>query len=294
MTRIYQRLSSHFIEGEKVMRPCTKTLFSLAILLLLTPLTSYGQAQTQPQQTPAESRSPFKVQIFDVKNRNAETLVVALDGLRSGAPNTAMVANRALKTITVRDFPENIAAIGDALKRLDVPEPVPPPMAIPVDIEFNLYLIAASQTAGEKTPFPPAVEPVVTQMRSTLKFSNYRFLTTFTNRVNDDGRITSSGVISSPFPVSGVTATIKSNYSYDVNNVRSFQDPSGKTGFNLRNFKFSLSVPIDSGNGGYSFRDVGISTQLNLREGEMAVVGTANVGSSDEAVIVVVTAKKVK
>ena len=91
-----------------------------------------------------------------------------------------------------------------------------------------------------------------------------------------------------------MAAIIKSNYSYDVNNVKSFQDPSGKIGFVLRNFKFSLSVPIDSGNGGYAFRDVGITTQLNLREGEMAVVGTANVGSSDEAVIVVVTAKKVK
>ena len=272
----------------------TITLFSLAILLLLTPLTSFGQGQTQPQQTPAETRSPFKVMIFEVKHRDPETLAGALGGLRSDAPNTGMVPNRALKTITVRDYPENIAAIGEALKRLDVPEPVQPPRAIPVDIEFNLYLIAASQTAGEKTPFPPALEPVVTQMRSTLKFSNYRFLTTFSNRVNDDGRISSSGVISSPFPVSGVTATIKSNYSYDVNTVRSFQDPSGKTGFNLRTFKFSLSVPIDSGNGGYAFRDVGISTQLNLREGEMAVVGTANVGSSDEAIIVVVTAKKVK
>jgi hypothetical protein len=271
----------------------TITLFSMA-LLLLTPLAGYGQGQTQPQQTPADSRSAYKVQIFEVKHRNPETLAGALGGLGSGAPHTVMIANRALNTITVRDFPENIAAIGEALKRLDVPEPVPPPMPIPVDIEFNLYLIAASQTAGEKTPFPPALEPVITQMRSTLKFSNYRFLTTFSNRVNNDGRISSSGVISSPFPVSSVTTNIKSNYSYDVNTVRSFQDPSGKTGFNLRTFKFSLSVPIDAGNGGYNFRDIGISTQLNLREGEMAVVGTANVGSSDEAIIVVVTAKKVK
>jgi hypothetical protein len=276
------------------MRPSTKTLLSLAILLLLTPPTSFGQAQTQPQQTSAETRSPYKVQIFEVKHRNPDALTSALDGLRSGAPNTAMVPNRQLKTITVRDYPENLAAIGEALKRLDVPEPAPPPMAIPVDIEFNLYLIAASQTAGEKTPFPPALEPVITQMRSTLKFSNYRFLTTFSNRVNDDGKIGSAGVISSPFPVTGVTANIKSNYSYEVSNVRSFQDASGKFGFNLRNFKFDLDVPIESGNGAYGFRRVGISTQLNLREGEMAVVGTANVGSSDEAVIVVVTAKKVK
>jgi hypothetical protein len=37
-----------------------------------------------------------------------------------------------------------------------------------------------------------------------------------------------------------------------------------------------------------------INTGLNLREGETVVVGTSNIGSSNEGIILVVSAKKVK
>ena len=163
------------------------------------------QQQTEPQRP----QSPYKAQVFAVQYRDPEALASALEPLRSGQPHTSMVANRQMKTITVRDYPENIAAIGEALRRLDVPDATYRPPRTPSSIEFQLHLIAASPTAAEKTAFPAALEPVVSQLKSTLKFANYRYLTTFSNRVNESGTIDSTGVISPPFPIAAL-AQLKS------------------------------------------------------------------------------------
>src|SRR6188508_2551367 len=84
------------------------------------------QAQTEPQaqqqQVPSRPQSPYKAMVFDVKYRDPDALATVLQPLLSGTSNTSMVPNRSMKTITVRDYPENITAIGEALKRLDVPD----------------------------------------------------------------------------------------------------------------------------------------------------------------------------
>ncbi len=86
------------------------------------------QPQQQPpaETTPQRPASPYRAMVFDVKHRDPEALANALQPLQSGQPQTSMVANRQMKTITVRDYPENLAAIGEALRRLDVPEAMSP------------------------------------------------------------------------------------------------------------------------------------------------------------------------
>jgi hypothetical protein len=71
------------------------------------------------------------------------------------------------------------------------------------------------------------------------------------------------------------------------------QDAAGKEIIFMSQFKFGVSVPIKIG-GQTQYRDVGLTTPLSLREGEMAVVGTANIGGADEAIIIVISVKKAK
>ena len=188
-----------------------------------------------------------------------EALASALQPLQSGQPQTSMVANRQMKTITVRDYPENIAAIGEALKRLDVPDAVSKPRT-PSSIEFQLHLIAASPTAAEKTAFPTALEPVVSQLKSTLKFANYRYLTTFSNRVNENGTIDSQGVISPPFPIAA-HAQLKSGYSYQIRNPQVTLDAGGKEVILTQSFTFKIEVPVETG--GAAINSVTCDYQLN-------------------------------
>jgi hypothetical protein len=210
--------------------------------------------------------------------------------LGSGAKGSMITPNQNLRTLTVRDYPENIAAIEEALKRLDVPD------KSPASLEFQLHLIAASMTPSEKSTMPKNLEPVVEQLKSTLKFSNYRYVSSALNRVSDRGKIESSGVTGSLFPTpAGVTNTPDnpSFYNYSLSRVTLTQDVAGKESVQIDQFKFGVGVPIRLRDG-VQYRDIGIITPLSLREGEMAVVGTANIGGSDEAIIVVISVKKAK
>jgi len=257
------------------------------------------QAQTEPQaqqqQVPSRPQSPYKAMVFDVKYRDPDALATVLQPLLSGTSNTSMVPNRSMKTITVRDYPENITAIGEALKRLDVPDTPAFRPKPPASIEFQLHLIAASASPiGDKAAFPTGLEPVVTQLKSTLRFANYRYLTTFSNRVNEMGVIEATGVISPPFAMAATVQGGKCGYNYSIQNPQSSTDASGKDVILINRFSFSIDVPVDNPGGGFQYRAVKLGTQLTLRDGETAVVGTANAGSTDEAIIVVISAKKMK
>jgi hypothetical protein len=80
-----------------------RNLTTATALTLMLALSAAASAQT-PDQQPAPA-SPYKVMIFEIKHRDPDMLAKALDGLRSSGTNTAMVPNRSLRTITVRDYP---------------------------------------------------------------------------------------------------------------------------------------------------------------------------------------------
>jgi hypothetical protein len=272
-------------------------IITLVALFLIAPADSLGQSggalrkESAPTPPPVTTRevdlSPIakgmKTKIFEVKHRDPESLRRALSGLRSGEKGSEIDHNREFNTITVRDLPENIAVIEKALARLD--QPVSPP----VNLEVRLHLIAASRKSAEKTALPAGLEPVVAQLQSALQYSGYRYITTFMNRVEDGGDIESNGYTDPLFPPT-TTDFNKASYRYKLNNVKLGSEASGSEVIQMRRFDFNIDFLAAPG------RPIGakISTDLNLREGEMVIVGTANIGSSDEAIIVVISVKKVK
>ncbi len=276
------------------MKPRSRALF-ISLLLTFAIPGSYALAQTgadqkKDEKEPAPQAPKLSVKLFEIKHRSPRSLASSLQSLGSGLPNTTIYANEDLKTLTVRDYPENLAAIEEALKRLDVPD------KSPVSLEFQLHLIGASMATTEKSTLPKNLEPVVEQLKSTLKFTNYHYVSSVLNRVSDRGKIESSGVTGSLFPTppgilnSPETPTF---YQYSLSRVSLTQDAAGKESVQIDSFRFGVSVPIKYGQS-TQYKDIGIVTPLSLREGEASVVGTANIGGSDEAIIVVVSVKKVK
>jgi hypothetical protein len=277
---------------------------SLLLICVTTASSTFAQsANEQKQEEKKEEKGPeidpkrFSVKLFEIKYRDPVSLNNAVMALGSGAKGSMMTPNPNLRTLTVRDFPENIAAIEQALQRLDVPEKPHPPTP-PVSLEFQLHLIAASMGPSEKSTLPKNLEPVLEQLKSTLKFTNYRYVSSALNRVSDRGKVESSGITGSLFPTpAGVTSNPDnpSFYNYSLSRVMlTQQDVTGKDSVLIDQFKFGVSVPIRMGPNNTQYRDIGIITPLSLREGEMAVVGTANIGGSDEAIILVISVKKAK
>ena len=255
---------------------------SKALVLILTLLISCSVLAQTNNEPAKEDPLKFQVKLFEVKHKSPNVLANAINALGSGRQNSRIDPNDTLKTITVRDLPENIVAIEVALKRLDVPDPAP------VSIQTQIYLISASDEAGDSAPFPKELEPVLAQLKATLKYKHYRFVDTFLNRVNDGGSIESSGT------KQGVSGGNPTFMQCKMSSVRLATDSTGNQAIRIGRFNFGLRVPLQTRPGEIQYQDIGINTELSLSEGGLAVVGTANMGAADSAMIVVVSAKKVK
>ncbi|MFN7947831.1 MAG: secretin N-terminal domain-containing protein [Blastocatellia bacterium] len=260
--------------------------------LLALPLTAAAQSnneQKKPAQTaPVMPAEGLKTKMLEVRHRDSREVGQVLRGLLSGAPGTGISSSDEFKTLTVRDYPENIATIEEALKRLDVPAPPPPSKR---SYEVQIYLVATSRNATEKTTLPAGLEPVMTQLQETLRYKGYRYITTFVNRVEESGSVSGKGITDPMFPLPADSG--KCFYEYRADLLR-IADEAGKDTLRLRNFAFRVKTPVALGQGNISYQDSGVNTDLSLREDEKVVVGTANLGVSDEAMIVVVSVRKLK
>src|SRR5688572_20071403 len=181
------------------------TRFIAIIACALLPLsTAFAQQnQTQPRQTESQwvDFSGLKGKIFDIKNRDPRELVQILQPLGSGFKGATLQPNTEYKTITVRDFPENIAVIEEAIKRLDVPLPPKPQPLRPTypDIEVFAYVLIASNGEGEAAPSPPVLADVIKQLQATLNYKSYQLLTSIVQRTSfENGSIDVNGTADLP------------------------------------------------------------------------------------------------
>jgi hypothetical protein len=271
-----------------------KVVKTSAMLVLSLSLGFTALAQQQQPAKPAASESQwvdftgFKGKIFDIKNREPRDLIPTLRPLGSGFKGAVIEANPDFKTIAVRDFPENIAAIEEAIKRLDVPPPPPPPRptrpATPT-LEIYAYILIASNVEGPSTPVPPAIKDVLPQLNNTLNYKNYQLLSSIVQRTSiNNGRIESSGGVTPPDKV------FSARYKLNIEKINADNGPPDYFPINLP--EVALSLRGDS-NDDYRFIGEGtIQTRLSLREGEKVVVGTANL--KDRAMILILSAKAIK
>ncbi|MGH9843591.1 MAG: secretin N-terminal domain-containing protein, partial [Blastocatellia bacterium] len=175
----------------------------LLILILSLGFTALAQQQQPSKPSSNDSQwvdfSGFKGKVFDIKNREPRDLVPTLRPLGSGFKGAVIEANPDFKTITVRDFPENLAAIEEAIKRLDVPLPPRPARPAVPSVEIYGYILLASNAEGASAPFPNNIKDVLPQLSNTLNYKNYQLLSSIVQRTSlSNGRIESSGGVTPP------------------------------------------------------------------------------------------------
>lgn len=259
---------------------------AFALVLIVISASSAQQADPgRPQETPRENvfTKGFKTKIFEVKYRGADRLAAVLGRLlSSGAASIA--ANSEFKTITVRDFPENLATIEEVLQRLDTPT-VPRP-----NIELHMHVLIASHTRGRPggttAPVPAELRDVLKQLSETLTYQNYELVTSDVQRLTTE--MTRAVEVKGTAEVSGEDPTASSIpmvYNHDLQSVSLVQTATGGPTVEIGYFRFTALINKDP-------PGVGIGTALNLRDGEKVVVGTANM--RNRALVVVLIAKLIK
>lgn len=248
------------------------------------PPPAVGPAQPAPMAPPDNRRvfvedSGMKNQIFEVRHRDPVRLEEVLQALGSGRRGAVIDASRDFKTLTVRDFPENLATIEAAIKRLDVPAP---PAS---DIDIRLFVILASTTPDSAdSELPPEIRGAAQQLRSAFGYKGFKLLTPIMQRSREGHASTrGSGEVSGS--TLGSLADPKSNlrYGYEIRSIDRTSDAGGTSQIDLTGFEFQLEGHLGRAR---------IASDLSLNPGEQVIVGSASLNRT--ALILILSATIVK
>jgi len=255
------------------------TLLTLALVLAFLSASLAQQPNSSPSQKPepeSVTERGFKNKVFEIKYRDPSSLARVLSNLTSGFNGSSVYPSAEFKTITVRDFPENLATMEEALKRLDTPASPRP------NIELNMHVLIASNAAGAGTDVPAELKDVVTQLRATLNYRNYEVATSIVQRLAETpGGLRGSGTAELPSSTPSVPSSAIP-YQYFINKVSLVQNATGGMTVQIAEFTFMTTA-----------KEIAqVQTALNLRDGEKVVVGTATI--SNRALVIVLTAKLIK
>ena len=169
------------------------------------------------------------------------------------------------------------------------------------NLDLELYLIAGT-TQPREGRIPASLDPVVKQLRETLPFRNYSLETTLVNRVRNGGSLSLSWFIGAPPSL----ATSNRPPIFDELSIAQLKlvlDGNGGQRIQLYRFSFGSRIPIQtstniaaSGTNSapvFNYDYVGLKSDISIREGQPAVVGTLlNASSSGEAIVLVVLVKR--
>jgi hypothetical protein len=253
------------------------------------------QATPLPQAVPAKDSEPdlatlraMKSKVFVIQHRDPSQLQMSLELLGSAIKGSKMnwTKQDGTSTITVRDLPENLGAIEEALKRLDVPVAV----IHTTDVELHLHVLFASKSAAPDGGMPEELRNVLKSLKGTLSYRNYTLAASFVQRTQTPSErgLQSRGLIEQktvgPDAWRGLPQLVI-DWS-----ARGLEMEGLDTGLPVIRFKgFLLNILEQTPSGPTLLANM--STDLTIKEGDMAVVGTSII--KDSGLIVVLMARRV-
>lgn len=169
------------------------------------------------------------------------------------------------------------------------------------NLDTQLYLLVATNQAVDDGKLPPALDPVIKQLRTSLPFKNYRLAATLLNRVKNEGRLNLKWIGGPLVPSGVVSDTTPSFNEFKILGVKLVQDSAGRQLVRMEGFGFGVRIPIIAPSTVAStapvtqvinYESTGLNTDISMREGEPVIVGTLNIGPSGDAIILVMSAKR--
>ncbi|HEX8560943.1 MAG TPA: hypothetical protein VF668_22815 [Pyrinomonadaceae bacterium] len=262
-----------------------RILFALAVALC-----AAGAAHAQTEQAKQDdnfvTQKMFQNRVFEVRNRDPLSLSRVLSPLTSGFRGAVVSPNQEFRTITVRDFPENIAIIEEAIRRLDTPEATRP------TVEFRVHMLVASNDEALPNRYPAELSDVVRQLQASLGLKNFSLMGSQIVR-GKEGRVENTNKGVADLKLANDTPANKSPvyYSYGLRGV-SLDNAGGQARVQVEEFAMDLKMPLWLGGDKVVYESVGFRNPVSLREGERVVAGTTSI--ADKSVVVVLTASTAK
>jgi len=183
-----------------------------------------------------------------------------------------VVPNSNMKVMTIDGMPDKLAAAEAAIQQLDV---------APKNIELVVHFVVGSdQAVPNATAVPPDIRDVISQLKGTFTFKDYRMLDVLTIRTRAGSSAESSGILdqrSNPPRLS----------VFSVHNATVSED--GKT-VRLDRMHAGIRIPV-ANQGKTSYTDTGVDQDVDVKEGQKIVVGRSSLEGPAQALFVILTAK---
>lgn len=230
-------------------------------------------AAQEPQK--AENVNPRVQRVFILKYADPNLLAHLLGGFPA-----SLTQNREMHALAVSASPETIAAIEDAIKRLDVPPPAQQ------NIELTVYYLIGGDSENTGGPLPKDLESVATQLKNTFSFKTYRLLDALELRTRAGQGGDSSG---SPGPnAAGQGATVT---QFHMNSATVSPDGSS---VRIDNVKAGVRLPVASTSGSpqFTYIDIGLNADVDIKPGQKVVVGHLSM-SQNQALFLLLMARVV-
>ena len=197
-----------------------------------------------------------------------------------------------------------IAAVPAFAQDSDAPRQGAPSRA-EVNHEVYVHLLITAEGAEGGARAPQSLEGVVRQLKASLPPSDYRLAATFINRVRDGASFEVKTAGGGPFGAVQTPSQFTPVFiQLSVAGVKLIDPASAQPSINVQQFRLGMKVPIqtasvqrDKGEATYpviQYEDVGVNTQLSVREGEPTLVGTLNASRPGQLFVIVVTVRRTK
>ena len=218
----------------------------------------------------APPEAPKLVQkLIELKNADADRVAYLV-----GGPGLNITRDKGMHILVVRGTREAVATVEEMIRKLDVAPP---------NIELAVYLITGSaQNAAEEVP--RELTATTKQLHALFPYKGYRLLESFVQRTRDGHEGSTSGVL--PGGAS----------SYDFRYRSATVSDGTPRMVHLDGMSLIVRTPTKNVDkeGRVQTSNVSINTDLDIGEGQKVVVGKSSIGGSDDALILIVTAKVVE
>jgi hypothetical protein len=191
-------------------------------------------------------------------------------------------SNTELHALIVKATPQTIQAIEEAVARLDTPAAAPKNIELTIDL-----LIGSDDEATTARPVPKDLDSVVTQLKNSFPFKTYRLLDIMTLRTRTGQQAStesSGGFMQFAGGIKPVTSTFMINSSSVAADCATIL---------LDLIRTSTKIPVENSPNSFGYQDLGMRTDLDIKEGQKVVVGRMGI-NREQALFLVLTAKVVQ
>ncbi len=183
-----------------------------------------------------------------------------------------VVLNSQMKTMVISGSAEKVAAVEAAIKQLDV---------APKNIELTVYfVVGGDQATMAGGAIPQDLRDVITQLKGTFTFKEYKMLDVLTLRTRAGSSADTSGILNNAQP--------PRMSQFSIRNTTVSEDG---TTIRIDRMHAGLRIPISaSPQKNTEYVNSGIDQDVDVKEGQKVVVGRSSLEGPQQALFLVLTA----